>query len=341
MPSYIDTKYVNLLSSRLPLFKRKNEGLYNFRCPLCGDSQKSKTKARGYFYQKRTDLFFRCHNCGESTTFSNFLKKLDGVLYKDYVFERYKEGVTGRGSNTAEPEVIKHKKPVFHTKINLPRIIDLDDQHFAKKYLVNRAIPPQFLSYLYYTEDFKKFVTEVTKREYDLNEKEQRIIIPFFDKNKQLITFQGRAFTNTLLRYITIKINEDSPKIFGLDRLDLEKQFYVVEGPFDSMFLPNCIAMAGSDVNLKSQIEISSALDKHTGTMVFDNEPRNAEIISRMEKVIDIGWNVCIWPESMKQKDLNDMAMGGIQETKLIEIINTNTYFGLLAKTHLATWRKK
>ena len=181
----------------------------------------------------------------------------------------------------------------------------------------------------------------MTKREYDLNEREQRIIIPFFDKNKQLITFQGRAFTNTLLRYITIKMDEDSPKIFGLDRLDLEKQFYVVEGPFDSMFLPNCIAMAGSDVNLKSQIEISSALDKHTGTMVFDNEPRNAEIISRMEKVIDIGWNVCIWPESMKQKDLNDMTMGGIQETKLIEIINTNTYFGLLAKTHLATWRKK
>ena len=340
MPSYIDTKYVNLISLRLPMFKRKNDGLYNFRCPFCGDSKKSKTKARGYFYQKRTDLFFRCHNCGQSNTFSNFLKQFDGELYKEYALDRYKEGVTGIGSNTPNP-VFNYEKPKFHTKIDLPKISELEDEHFAKKYLINRAIPPQFLSYLYYTEDFKSFVRKMTKREYDLNEREQRIIIPFFDKNKQLITFQGRAFTNTLLRYITIKINEDSPKIFGLDRLDLEKQFYVVEGPFDSMFLPNCIAMAGSDVNLKSQIEISSALDKHIGTMVFDNEPRNAEIISRMEKVIDIGWNVCIWPESMKQKDLNDMAMGGIQETKLIEIINTNTYFGLLAKTHLATWRKK
>ena len=256
MPSYIDTKYVNLVSSRLPLFKRKHQGLYNFRCPFCGDSQKSKTKARGYLYQKKTDLFYRCHNCGQSNTFSNFIKKLDGELHKQYVLERYKEGVTGKGQNTENP-VFKHEKPVFHTKINLPRISDLDDQHFAKKYLINRAIPPKFLSYLYYTEDFKNFVTKVTKREYDLNEKEQRIIIPFFDKNKQLITFQGRAFTNTLLRYITIKMNEDSPKIFGLDRLNLEKQFYVVEGPFDSMFLPNCIAMAGSDVNLRSQKEIS------------------------------------------------------------------------------------
>ena len=340
MPSYIDTKYVNLVSSKLPLFKHKQQGLYNFRCPFCGDSQKSKTKARGYLYQKKTDLFYRCHNCGQSNTFSNFLKKLDGELHKQYVLERYKEGVTGKGQNTEDP-VFKHKKPVFHTKINLPRISDLDDQHFAKKYLINRAIPPQFLSYLYYTEDFKGFVKKITKREYDLNEKEQRIIIPFFDKNKQLITFQGRAFTNTLLRYITIKMDEDSPKIFGLDRLDLEKQFYVVEGPFDSMFLPNCIAMAGSDVNLKSQIEISSALDNHTGTMVFDNEPRNKEIISRMEKTIDNGWNICIWPDSIACKDLNDMVLASIQESRIIDIININTYNGLLAKTELASWRKK
>ena len=340
MPSYIDTKYVNLISLRLPMFKRKNDGLYNFRCPFCGDSRKSKTKARGYFYQKRTDLFFRCHNCGQSNTFSNFLKQFDGELYKEYALERYKEGVTGMGSNTPNP-VFKHEKPKFHTKIDLPKISDLEDNHFAKKYLVNRAIPTQFLSYLYYTEDFKKFVKEMTKRDYDLNENEQRIIIPFYDENKILVTFQGRAFTNTLLRYITIKINEDSPKIFGLDRLDLEKQFYVVEGPFDSMFLPNCIAMAGSDVNLRSQVEISDALDDHRGTMVFDNEPRNKEIISRMEKAIDNGWNVCIWPESITRKDLNDMVLAGIQESRLIEIINTNMHNGLLAKTHLATWRKK
>ena len=185
MPSYIDTKYVNLISLRLPMFKRKNDGLYNFRCPFCGDSKKSKTKARGYFYQKRTDLFFRCHNCGQSNTFSNFLKQFDGELYKEYELDRYKEGVTGRGSNTPNP-VLKHEKPKFHTKIDLPKISELEDEHFAKKYLVNRAIPPQFLSYLYYTEDFKTFVNTMTKREYDLNENEQRIIIPFYDENKNL-----------------------------------------------------------------------------------------------------------------------------------------------------------
>lgn len=339
MPSYIDTKYVNLISSRLPLFKRKNEGLYNFRCPLCGDSQKSKTKARGYFYQKRTDLFFRCHNCGKSTTFSNFLKELDGEMYKDYSLERYKEGVTGKGQNTADPE-FQVAIPKFHTKIELPRISDLEDNHFARKYLVNRSIPPQFLNHLYYTEDFKSFVSEVTKRDYDLAEREQRIIIPFYDSDKSLIAFQGRAFTNTLLRYITIKMHEDSSKIFGLDRLNINDTFYVVEGPFDSMFLPNCIAMAGSDVNLSDQSDIVNAMNEGTGTMIFDNEPRNKEILSRMNKVIDKGWNICIWPSSVACKDINDMILTNINETRILEIINKNTFKNLHAKTHLAQWRR-
>tara|TARA_B100001029_G_C15058445_1_gene456330 strand:- start:1682 stop:2467 length:786 start_codon:yes stop_codon:yes gene_type:complete len=261
-------------------------------------------------------------------------------MYKDYALERYKDGVTGKGQNTPDPE-FHVEKPKFHTKIDLPRISELDDSHFAKKYLVNRAIPPQFLSYLYYTEDFKSFVSKVTKRDYDLAEKEQRIIIPFYDSEKKLIAFQGRAFTNTLLRYITIKIHDDSPKIFGLDRLDIEKPFYIVEGPFDSMFLPNCIAMAGSDVSLKDQTDITSAMNEGMGTMVFDNEPRNKEIISRMEKVIEQGWKLCFWPESVSSKDINDMILSNMTESKIIEIINKNTYQNLIAKTHLAQWRKK
>ena len=340
MPSYIDTKYVNILSSRLPLFKRKTNGLYNFRCPFCGDSQKSRTKARGYFYQKRTDLFFRCHNCGQSSTFSNFLKQFDGETYKEYALERYKEGITGKGHNTPDPK-INYKQPIFHSKIDLPRIGDLDDDHFAKTYLLNRLIPLQFLNYLYYTDDFKKFVNKMTNREYELSENEQRIIIPFFDKDKQLITFQGRAFTNTNLRYITIKMDEESSKIFGLDRLDLEKPFHIVEGPFDSMFLPNSIAMAGSDISFRGNDDIREAMDNHKGTIIFDNEPRNTEIISRMEKVIEKGWNICIWPDSVACKDINDMILTSINQTRIIEIINKNTFKDLHAKTHLALWRKK
>jgi len=106
------------------------------------------------------------------------------------------------------------------------------------------------------------------------------------------------------------------------------------------MFLPNCIAMAGSDVNLKSQMGISNAMDEGIGTMIFDNEPRNKEIISRMEKVIDKGWKLCIWPDSVACKDINDMILTSINETRILEIINKNTFKNLHAKTHLALWRK-
>ena len=338
MPSYIDTKYVNLVSSRLPLFKQKTTNLYNFRCPFCGDSQKKKTKARGYLYQKRTDLFFHCHNCGQSNTFTNFLKQVDGELHKQYVLERYKEGLTGKSTTTPDPE-FKHKKPVFYQSIELPKISELDNSHFAKRYIVNRGIPPSYLNRLYFTDDFKGFTYKLTQRHYELNEKEARIIIPFFNEDKSLIAFQGRAFTNTKLRYITIKIDEDAPKIFGLDTLDMTKPFYVVEGPIDSMFLPNCIAMAGSDIKVSAMGNVSSAMQDGIGTMVFDNEPRNLEIIKRIERVIDYGWKVCIWPDHVKQKDINDMVNAGI--TEISEMINKFTYQGLLAKTQLAIWRKK
>jgi hypothetical protein len=217
----------------------------------------------------------------------------------------------------------------------------LDDDHFAKTYLLNRNIPLQFLNLIYYTDDFKTFVNKMTKREYDLSKNEQRLVIPFFDKDKQLITFQGRAFINTQLRYITIKMDEESSKIFGLERLDIKKKFYIVEGPFDSMFLPNCLAMAGSDVSFRGNDDIKEAMDNHKGTIIFDNEPRNKEIITRMEKVIDKGWNICIWPDSVACKDINDMIMTSINETKILEIINKNTFKNLHAKTHLAQWRKK
>ena len=94
----VDSKYIGLISSRLQKFKRVKADLYNFRCPLCGDSQKHKNKARGYVYPLKADMNFKCHNCGASTTFSNFLKSVDVTLHKQYIFEKFKEGKTGKGS---------------------------------------------------------------------------------------------------------------------------------------------------------------------------------------------------------------------------------------------------
>ena len=102
----IDSKYIGLVSSRLQKFKRVKSNLFNFRCPICGDSQKHKNKARGYFYQVKTNTNYKCHNCGVSLSFNNFLKQIDSTLHKQYVLEKFKDGHAGNGRNFVidEPE---------------------------------------------------------------------------------------------------------------------------------------------------------------------------------------------------------------------------------------------
>ena len=94
MSSFIDVKYINLLSAKLPKFKRKSDYLFNFRCPHCGDSKKSSTKARGFVYRKKNDMFFKCHNCGMGQSLGNLIKFLDPIMYKEYALERFKDGKT-------------------------------------------------------------------------------------------------------------------------------------------------------------------------------------------------------------------------------------------------------
>ena len=115
----VDSKFIGLISPRLEKFKQVKPNLYNFRCPICGDSKKNKSKTRGYLYNIKADMNFRCNNCGASMTFSNFLKELDPVIHKQYVFERFKNNSTGRGTVVEEP-TFKFETPKFKTKISLP-----------------------------------------------------------------------------------------------------------------------------------------------------------------------------------------------------------------------------
>ena len=139
---YIDVKYINLISSRLLKFKRVKPHLYNFRCPICGDSQKNKNKARGYFYQVKNNTNFKCHNCGLNISFSNFLKEIDTTTHKEYTFEKFKEGHTGKNFVVKKPEEVFKKvesKPKFEkkVKIDLPSAFDIEE---SKDYLYSRKI---------------------------------------------------------------------------------------------------------------------------------------------------------------------------------------------------------
>jgi transcription elongation factor Elf1 len=335
MSVFIDRAFLLRLSPKLQRFTQKKDDLYNFRCPLCGDSQKNKTKSRGYVYRKKNDYFYMCHNCGASTTFYNFLDKVDPSLTKEYALERYKNGETGN-NNYQKPdfEEFKAEKPVFKKALDLPSIDSLPEAHFAKVYVKSRKIPEAFQSQLYYAEDFAAFIQSLGI-EKELHKEDRRLVIPFYDAEKNLIAIQGRALGESKLRYITIKLHEDNHKFFGLDRIDQDKMIYVVEGPIDSMFIENAVATA--DSNLES---ITSIYDKSKITLVFDNEPRNREIIKKIDEAIEKHYNVVIWPEMIESKDINDMVLEGFSPDEIQDIISKNTFVNLRAKAEFVNWKR-
>ena len=318
----VDSKYIGLVSSRLQKFKRVKADLYNFRCPICGDSQKHKNKARGYFYSVRADINFRCHNCGASMTFSNFLKQIDPTVHKQYVFEKFKVGHTGRGSVVEEPK-FNFEPPKFKPTLDLPKA---SENSAAKKYLENRKLNPDKF---YYTDKFKAWSNSQKETFDSVEYDEPRIIIPLFYKNT-FVGFQGRSLGPSKVKYITVMINDDAPKIYGLDQIGGGAPVFVTEGPFDSTFIRNSIAMCGSDGDVRKW-GIS------TPVWVYDNEPRNREIVRRIEDTIDRGAKVVIWPSNIPEKDINDMVLAG---HKVQSVVESNIYNGLEAKLQFNTWKR-
>jgi transcription elongation factor Elf1 len=328
--SYIDAKYISLVSPQLEKFTKKKDSLYNFRCPYCGDSQKHKNKTRGYIFKIKNDFVFKCHNCGVGRTFTNFLKDNCVQLYNQYIMERYREGLTGKNTQTKNPD-LNFTKPEFRkrkTGIDLEKISELNTTHPARVYLEERKIKE--LDYFYYCPKFKEWTNSQVDVFPNLKQDGPRIIIPLRDKDGNMFGYQGRSLApKAKIRYITIMLDDSKTKIFGMDRVKQDEPIYVTEGPFDSMFLSNSIAMCGSDVNLSGS--------DYRLVYVFDNEPRNKQIVSKYSKVIDDGNRIVIWPPGIDNKDINDMIMAG---HNVQDVVECNTYQGLEAKLKLTEWKK-
>jgi transcription elongation factor Elf1 len=319
---FVDVKYINLISARFQKFKKVKHNLYNFRCPICGDSQKNKNKARGYLYQVKSNTNFKCHNCGINISFNNFLKQLDPVIYKQYTFEKFKDGKTGKNFTVEEPK-FNFETPKFKPKLDLPKA---SENPVSKLYLERRKLNPDKF---YYSDKFKEW-TNSLHQTFDSTERDEpRIIIPLFYQNT-LVGFQGRALGPNKIKYITVMLNDDAPKIYGLDEIQKTETVYVTEGPFDSTFIRNAIALCGADGDV-SKWGIDDVV------WVYDNEPRNAEIHSRISRVIDKGEKVVIWPSTIREKDINEMVLSGLNVQSMIE---SNTYSGLEAKLKFTTWKK-
>ena len=337
--NYIDTKYISLISHRLRNFTKKGDYLWNFSCPFCGDSSTNRKKARGFVYRTKNDLFYKCHNCSHGTTLSKLIEYVDPSLQKEYALERYKEGLTsnGRGDKTPGAAIkapeFHFAKPVFKKSFGLQSFAQLENNHPAVDFLSKRSISKEHWNDIYFCAKFFEFSnTQIENKFPSLEGDHPRMVIPFRKEGGEIFAYQGRAFGNEKQKYITIILDKTHPKIFGLDRADPSLLLYVVEGPFDSLFLKNGIAVAQSDLRLPQY--------KDKSVLVPDNEPRNREVCKQIEKCIQEGYSVVIWPKGIKEKDINDMILSGMTPAEIQGIIHSNTHKGLQAQTVFNSWKR-
>jgi transcription elongation factor Elf1 len=325
---FIEQKYLLLASSQLSQFKKKGDHLYNFRCPYCGDSQKSKLKARGFVFLKDNKFIYKCHNCSKGASLQNLLKYVDVKIYNDYIFERYKK-------TDNEPDIGKFTQPKFlkgdSPLRKLKKVSQLSWNHPVKQFVQKRKIPTNLHFELFFARKFYEWVNSIVPNKFqDLSNDHPRLVIPFFDEDNKMFAFQGRAFGKENPKYITIILDPTRDKIYGLNRLDKNNPIFAVEGPIDSLFLDNCVAVAGADFN-------KLPLDY---TIIFDNERRNKEVLKQIEKTITKGYKVVLWPDDIKEKDINEMILSGMTKEDVKRIITKNTYQGNMALIKLTTWRK-
>lgn len=333
MVDFVDIQYAQMLSGRLDNFRIRNTAPYkiNFRCPICGDSQKSRSKARGWLLERENKFSYYCHNCGASQGFQYFLKTIDPLLYNDYIAEKF---VAKANNSVQETDItsFKTKKPVFKKDPlkKLKKVSQLAPDHAIKRYISKRQIPSHHHYRLYYAPKFKTWINEIIPNKFEhVGKDEPRLVIPFLDERGRVFGVSARGFNPDGIRYITIMFDE-RPKIFGLDKVNFNEPYYIVEGAIDSFFLSNAIAMNGAEGNGNAANE--------RAIYVFDAEPRNKEIHKRMEKVIKNGHKICIWPNDVLGKDINEMYLNGMTDVE--KVIEDNTYQGLQAELKLAAWRK-
>jgi hypothetical protein len=306
-----------------------------------------------FFYVKDDQFYVKCHNCSFSTTLQHFLKDFAPELYKQYMAEKFSNGESRKNmASKKKPEQVLHfDKPVFkvhraldpllHNDPLMVRITDLAESHLCKRYVLERQIPHKYHSILYYCRNFADWAEKLDPSK-DLYP-EDRLVIPFFDVDGRFFCAQGRSLSGSCshsMRYITIrKAGDETPKWYGLERHDpTQRRTYVVEGPINSLFLPNCLANAGAT----ALTDVDLPFIKENGILIYDNEKYNGEITRMMETELHRGFNVFIWPESVKVKDINDLVTElGWDQERIVRMIEDNTYNGLAGLMRLVAWRKQ
>lgn len=332
MAAWLDEKYLKLLSHRLDGFAQKGVHRYNCRCPICGDSEKKKNKKRGNFYVHSGSLMYHCFNCNASLRFSTFLKDFDSNLYNQYTVERFKEEMNRTINEDVEKHVPETQKYVPDIFADLPLVSDLKDTHPAKVFCVNRMLPLDRFDFRY-AESFIAWTKGYTEKFVNWKgDDHSRIVIPWRDRNDKIIGYSARSFDGIQeQKYYRIFVDSAVKEhFFGMDRLDETKQVYVLEGEIDSLMLDNAVAVANG--------KLHTYMNKNA-IYIPDGDRRNKHICKGISDMIDLGLKVCLLPDGLPGKDLNELVCAGFTNKDLMDIIIKNTFQGLEARLKFNQWK--
>lgn len=343
MASWIDTKYIQMVGVQLLLFKKKRNDLWNFRCPICGDSEKDRTKARGYIFNHKGDYLYKCQNCGDSRPFVSLLKYVSPELHKQYKMEMFKENSGGKSRKVSKKPTFKRRdrpKPKVKPKVRVPKelegmkpVSELPEDHFVVQYVLGRGIPKKRWGGLFWSKNMRFIADRIGGYDDTRFDNFPRLLLPFINREGKLTHIQGRAIGDDVpkgSRYYTLEVDE-APKVYGMHRIDDSQIVKVVEGPIDSLFLTNCAGMGGADVPW-------DMFDPNNTVFVWDNEPRSKQIVKRMKEAVARGFSVCVWGSNVRQKDINDMVLSGRSPEWLDNYITDHTFRGLKAKMAISQY---
>lgn len=356
---YIDTKYIRLASVYLRNFKQKGNDVYQLSCPICGDSKKDKTKARGFIFEKNNVAMYHCHNCGnpDHRSLLRLIKFLSESLYTDYKFEKF--GAVMSENRRTKSNVMPDDIEAVYIDQELIKIDNLpmkrlaserllkvctslslvDDDHKAVNYLLNeRKMARNDINKLFYLDDINKLTKQIDKYKETKFPSHDAILIPFIDFDGVINTIQLRVLSkNTKQRYLTLYLNDDKSKsIYGLNYIDKDKTVYALEGPINSMFLENAIAFAGSSQSNKLDY---IKQDIKELVLIYDNDYRiNPDVRQALDKSIQDGYKVVLYDNLIGAKeDINDIVIKyGWTKKQLMDYIKSRTFKGLNAKLELS-----
>ncbi len=339
----IEHNYLMQMGMYLDKFKyTPSTKVANFRCPICGDSQKNSNKCRGFIFldKKKLDRYkYKCHNCGANQSFLYFLKEYYPSLFQMAQLELLKDSASNTNTFIQEKQTpIVIKKIIDKTA--LPSVLNLEDNHPAKLYCMSRMIPHYKLGRILYTNNLREYVNKLFPNKYEKIPEDERIVFPLKDKNDNFIGIQARVIdkNNKNHRFVTLKFIDELPKLYGLHAVNTNLPIIVTEGIIDSLFLDNSIALSGGDV--LSDLDNILNVSKDNIFIVLDNEPRSKDTVNRMKKAIESGYKVYFWNVDTKYKDINEMVKNNIDIKKIQQDIYDNSLSGMKALIKFNTWKK-